>query len=447
MRFKDGLPTKLRFPVPPKPKPPLPPTPAQTQDTLPKPSKSIKKMLISALSRSPGAQAQDDLIREQRPSKEPDSLPNTPPQAKERNLSLPSDDLITSPTDSMVSHKIKSSPRKASTDILSFSSLKFPSSKRIIIDGIKTIGSSKKEKKQRETTEAATNLVTNEKISKSLKELTFSSGFKEDDDSVYKIPSNIPAIDVQNHNSVSSIATLPLTTRFGSQRRRGNMENDDLELFTQSDKCAEQEVIGENHDKDNAIEEIYFVEAPTRAVPISVVPVSFNYVSFKQIPYFPAANTSALANESDTVNANAVNNNNNKISKTLAPSASRDERVLSVMSTFSNDLDMMLQNQNTANGNTNDLQGPNYYIPPQSIHLDSILGTGEFGSVYHGQMTCQTQNGESKEIQVAIKTLHNEQSKENRLEFLREASIMIKLSHHCIVKMIGISKVSFRKLN
>lgn len=51
------------------------------------------------------------------------------------------------------------------------------------------------------------------------------------------------------------------------------------------------------------------------------------------------------------------------------------------------------------------------------------------------------------EIPVAIKTLHDEHCKENRAEFLREASVMIKLSHHCIVKLIGISKVSTHTLD
>lgn len=69
----------------------------------------------------------------------------------------------------------------------------------------------------------------------------------------------------------------------------------------------------------------------------------------------------------------------------------------------------------------------------------------QFASVYKGIMKCDSASTGaqgSTEIPVAIKTLHDEHCKENRAEFLREASVMIKLSHHCIVKLIGISKVS-----
>lgn len=79
--------------------------------------------------------------------------------------------------------------------------------------------------------------------------------------------------------------------------------------------------------------------------------------------------------------------------------------------------------------------------------MNEVLGEGEFGSVYRGSMKCEVQNQSDshKEIPVAIKTLHDEHCKENRAEFLREASVMIKLSHHCIVKLIGISKVTAEK--
>ncbi|KAJ8976560.1 hypothetical protein NQ317_014213 [Molorchus minor] len=40
---------------------------------------------------------------------------------------------------------------------------------------------------------------------------------------------------------------------------------------------------------------------------------------------------------------------------------------------------------------------------------------------------------------VAIKTLHSEQIETNRDAFLSEAQVMMKLKHHCIVKLIGLS--------
>lgn len=88
---------------------------------------------------------------------------------------------------------------------------------------------------------------------------------------------------------------------------------------------------------------------------------------------------------------------------------------------------------------------PNYYIPVGSIKLEDELGKGEFGSVYKGVMQCEALTNQHgfTDIPVAIKTLHDEHCKENRAEFLREASVMIKLSHHCIVRLMGISKVCF----
>lgn len=457
MRFSDGLPTKLRYAVPPKPKPPLPPPVHTAQEVTPPKSKStFPRFFKSSKSRSPVAQTKlDELGRERKLSKDVDPLLSSP-QIKERNLSLPSDDLMnrvclpSSPQSNMslslspasdqgspVSAKFKKSPRKTSSDILNFHSLKYSKGKSIIIDGMKSLKITKKDKsKLKESNDNATNLVNNDHFSKSLKNLNFSADFKEDDDALYKIPNSIPiAADVQNHNILSSMATLPSTNRLTAQQHRMDNGNDELKLFTESDKCINNAIECDNLDKDNSIEEIYFVEAPTKAIPIASV--SVNYIQFKQIPYFPAANFTD--DHSDPTSSNVINNNSTVMPST---SPSRAERILSVDSTFSNEFDLLLQNK--ANGNSANFNSPNYYIPPTSIHLDVVLGTGEFGSVYKGHIGCETQNGESKEIPVAIKTLLNEQCNENRIEFLREASVMIKLSHHCIVKMIGISKVNFK---
>jgi tyrosine-protein kinase len=43
-------------------------------------------------------------------------------------------------------------------------------------------------------------------------------------------------------------------------------------------------------------------------------------------------------------------------------------------------------------------------------------------------------------MDVAIKTLHQEHVAANRDEFLQEAKVMIGLNHHCIVKLVGVSK-------
>lgn len=460
MHFADGLPTKLRYPVQPIPKPPLPPPPLPPalqsgQGTPPKGSKFFKKIC------SPGGaqsmQHSDDPTKER---KDMDGSPmSIKSEVKERNLSLPSDDLMnhiglsspnmnvtlspTNPAAAITPIKSKKSPRKSSGDIPIFNSLKFPKGRNIIIDGMKSLKISRKDNKSKhkepnDAMDNFTNLTanTNDNISMSLKNLTFSSDIN-DDSTIYKVPNNIPVAqsmtDIQNQNVMPS-------------NNLNNGSSDDLDRFTQSDKDIN--LIGVTNDdaqEDNAIEEIYFVEAPTKELPISSV--SFNYVAFKQIPFFPSANI-PTPNKMDTPVSNTDNSKilNSAINANVIPP--RAESSLSVESTFSNDLELMLSmhNQNANHGNMIDdpKASPNYYIPATSINLNDVLGVGEFGSVYKGHMKCEYQNGESKEIPIAVKTLHDEHCRENRIEFLREASVMIKLSHHCIIKMIGISKVRHR---
>lgn len=74
------------------------------------------------------------------------------------------------------------------------------------------------------------------------------------------------------------------------------------------------------------------------------------------------------------------------------------------------------------------------YIPRDNIILREIIGEGEFGSVYKGIL----QNREGFEEEVAVKTLRVDIAETNREEFLREAFVMMKLNHECIVKFIGI---------
>ncbi|XP_031636726.1 tyrosine-protein kinase Shark isoform X2 [Contarinia nasturtii] len=436
MRFSDGLPTKLRFPVPPKPKPPLPPT--QAQDSTLKQTPSGHKFLKSRTS-DEGTSSMN-----RKTSKDAETLSMTSPLPKERNLSLPSDDLMNQvglssplsmsnlhsiqstvdPTTPSATVKVKKSPRKTFSPI--FLSLKLPKKH-----------SKSKSKVSNESTNNTSNLVTNDEISRTFGSLSFKSNIKEINDSLYNIPSNIPIArsdDIQNHNIGSSMATLPMPSRSHFTQMPTNPDTDYLEKFTQSDKHIV--TTDELQDKDNSIEEIYFVEAPTKLMSISST--SINYTAFKQIPYFPTSNN----NSPDPCYINNNSNINETITNTNT-SPSRSDRAQSVDSTFGNDVDLMLALQNQANGNSSSLftaNNPNYYIPGSCIKLENVLGQGEFGNVWKGQMRCETQNGDSHEIPVAIKTLLDEHCKENRIELLREASVMIKLSHHCIVKIIGISK-------
>ncbi|XP_033227086.1 tyrosine-protein kinase Shark isoform X2 [Belonocnema kinseyi] len=76
------------------------------------------------------------------------------------------------------------------------------------------------------------------------------------------------------------------------------------------------------------------------------------------------------------------------------------------------------------------------FIPVEKLTLDTILGAGEFGSVYAGVYKSSPGVNEP----VAIKTLRDSYNNATREEFLREARLMLTLNHHCIVKLIGFSE-------
>ncbi|XP_018576100.1 tyrosine-protein kinase shark isoform X2 [Anoplophora glabripennis] len=89
---------------------------------------------------------------------------------------------------------------------------------------------------------------------------------------------------------------------------------------------------------------------------------------------------------------------------------------------------------NTINNNNN-TDNEDDYIPSSRLHIGNLIGEGEFAAVYEGTYT--RKNGEL--VKVAIKTLRNEQIETNRGAFLCEAQVMMKLNHHCVVKLIGLS--------
>ncbi|XP_012260350.2 tyrosine-protein kinase Shark isoform X1 [Athalia rosae] len=76
------------------------------------------------------------------------------------------------------------------------------------------------------------------------------------------------------------------------------------------------------------------------------------------------------------------------------------------------------------------------FIPGANLLLGEVLGEGEFGSVYKGVYD----NWTGIQEPVAIKTLHESHSQATRIEFLREARVMMSLNHHCIVRLIGLSE-------
>lgn len=451
MRFSDGLPIKLRYPVPPKPKPPLP-----LFSTIPKSQNRGRTIAASP----PRANAMDDPTNPHSERKiSLDSYNTTVANRSQRNMSIPSDDLMnqvgilsTSPirdADHVAASPPDSGSKKKSTsDILNFRSLKFPK-KYNIKDGMKSLKKSKSPKDSAKSPPSAAAAETlthhNEEISQSLRNLTFSTDFVVNE-SAYNVPTNnsivadkVAATTAANNDNGNVTATTTLTNAVTSPAllvtampATADMPSGE-DYFTQADVDFPDTDTNDTHDRNNIVEEIYFVDAPTKLAP----PTTQSYTPFVQRPYFPDVPSISVTHQSDH-----ANNNNNSINSHVGAIISR---LSSTSSNASNESELIMSLQQgvcdesrTYNGQA---IGPLYYIPKESIVLEEILGDGEFGSVHKGTMKYEHE-GDSTVIPVAIKTLHDEHCKENRKEFLREARVMIKLSHHCIVKLLGISKVS-----
>lgn len=113
------------------------------------------------------------------------------------------------------------------------------------------------------------------------------------------------------------------------------------------------------------------------------------------------------------------------------------------------DLDMNSSNHSMGNSNLSlcssitsiplPLPDPNtasVFIPQENLILKDVLGEGAFGSVY--KALYQTKDG--IEMEVAVKTFHKEHINSNERDFIQEAKLMMGLNHHCIVKLIGLSR-------
>ncbi|ELU02151.1 hypothetical protein CAPTEDRAFT_226426 [Capitella teleta] len=77
-----------------------------------------------------------------------------------------------------------------------------------------------------------------------------------------------------------------------------------------------------------------------------------------------------------------------------------------------------------------------------AIRPEYELGQGEFGSVMKG--TWRSPEGEM--IPVAIKTLNSKYLETDRGNFLREAQVMVRFDHQCIVKLIGVCEREYLML-
>ncbi|XP_072305565.1 ephrin type-A receptor 2 [Eucyclogobius newberryi] len=73
-------------------------------------------------------------------------------------------------------------------------------------------------------------------------------------------------------------------------------------------------------------------------------------------------------------------------------------------------------------------------IHPNHISKQKVIGAGEFGEVYRGNLKVPGR----KEVAVAIKTLKPGYSEKQRQDFLSEASIMGQFSHQNIIRLEGV---------
>lgn len=397
MHFSDGLPINLRYPVPPTPKPPLP-----LPSTIPRQQRKKIAPIVDNVTPKKDNRSNSTL--------ELNVAMKHPPQ---RNMSIPSDKLMNtvgisiSPPDT----KIKGKDKDRSHD-LNFRSLKLKSPKRsnLLLDGMKSLRKSKS-KKASATESTVKNEV--EEIPQTWKNLSFSTDLKLAD-GLYNVPTNNSAVEDLESSSQSLNESL---NRSVSQTDNPNSSPSiSQEYFVAGDNALSNN----NDDNVKGSEEIYFIDAP--AVPkIELPSTSFQYVPFKHVPYFPDDSPQPL-------------NNNNPIETTNLFNDPRFNRLDSVMSNSSMDSEYFAQHKHIIDAR---ITTPNYFIPKSNLQLNDTLGEGEFGSVYKGML--KSGHG-MNDLPVAIKTLHDEHCKQNKTEFLREASVMIKLSHHCIVKLIGISK-------
>ena len=76
-----------------------------------------------------------------------------------------------------------------------------------------------------------------------------------------------------------------------------------------------------------------------------------------------------------------------------------------------------------------------YILCTHRLLTDEVLGRGAFGCVYKGEYSPA-----SKLVteEVAVKTMEDGSSEEDRVKFLQEAAIMGQFDHPNIIKILGI---------
>ncbi|ETN84347.1 hypothetical protein NECAME_06909, partial [Necator americanus] len=83
------------------------------------------------------------------------------------------------------------------------------------------------------------------------------------------------------------------------------------------------------------------------------------------------------------------------------------------------------------------VQREQWQLYHEQVALGSRLGQGEFGDVFLGSLTVGLF---TKPIKVAVKTLkEGSLSSDDRITFLREANVMLKLQHKHVVRLYGVA--------
>ncbi|XP_075167012.1 SH2 ankyrin repeat kinase [Haematobia irritans] len=385
MRFSDGLPVNLKFPVIPKPKPPLP--------------------LFSTMPRTP--------------RKSTDTHPLGQPEfSPQLILKSPSVDVPTQSSTLSTVNNLNNNKKKAKDEKSVFSTLRLRSPKKPnILESMSTLRKNKMKVKSISCHDKPQHFTNDEELKHAatlLKNLSFSTDFSSlhtvgesnsNQHELYNVPTNNSAIS-------SDERQVFLNTKFKLE----NKTEEEVEYFTKSDIIIERE-------RNTQIESAYPNNEYIPTVDIRV---------FTE-PYIH--------------DENHISKNDLEISAAeLREFSHHPERLDSLISTKSNESEMLryLNRQASSSSTTTSEATPvsskaHYIIPSDCLKLESIIGEGEFGSVYRGFLT-QRIGSELRKREVAIKTLRDEHCRTNKQEFLREASVMIRLKHHCIVQLIGISK-------
>lgn len=415
MRFSDGLPVRLLYPVPPKPKPPAP-----DFSTIPR-RMSNKSLLLSS------------------PSTEDDLDPRSYSLLNNRNPPLPGRSVSVSSNGSTLSKTTEiSSPTRETSD-----SAKKKEKQGNFLSLTFNRRSKSKGKNKNKNSDNSEKDKSNDsfEIASKLQNLSFTIDANHElenglPDTHYNVPTNNAAV-----SNMGEHIALATPYRYHDESK----PNEEETYFTQSDLSYN----GYNEQQMDSNCETYFVDVPKNSIRPSPPhqlpsmttqqpsnpPLNLGYIQFRDVPNF----------DDEPINGSTASFTNDQ------------GRITSIVSTGSSDSRFTLQHQlsiPSAEPSTPNLlkppkPKPNYYIPKENIHCADVLGDGEFGSVFRGTLYSffelhQDDWRESQlcdTIQVAVKTLHDEHGKKLKKEFLREASVMIKLKHHCIVRLIGISKV------